>query len=284
MNNHRFKGSMVFFSGYFEQTGSGLYIAEDFELNTQTSIGAIKVYGWSAFDFQSALRGVNLYLYVDDHGKPDGNPALTNSEIFKVELDKNENGLHISKDQVNNMFLYNFTINTEESTGSPLSLQAGRYWLVAAPQLDADIFNENESNLWFWSASTSINGYEPQIIDPSENIADNEWQNFNEIIDIDGQENGIYAFAFTLYDHPLKMIRHKKSSIEIYPNPVTNYLHIDLPYSLTLQHIQLFNAEGLKIPITIEDNKINVSTLPQGLYFLRIKTAQGILNKKVIKS
>jgi hypothetical protein len=65
--------------------------------------------------------------------------------------------------------------------------------------------------------------------------------------------------------------------ISIYPNPATGTLNISLPENQKSQ-IQIFNAMGmllkeieLSLPITIRTTQINISDLPDGLYFIQLK-------------
>jgi hypothetical protein len=70
--------------------------------------------------------------------------------------------------------------------------------------------------------------------------------------------------------------------IKIYPNPVADKLTIESPQRAT---IEIFNMEGQVIKIIASNNKaiINVSTLPNGLYFVKVKTEKGIFIKKFVK-
>lgn len=72
--------------------------------------------------------------------------------------------------------------------------------------------------------------------------------------------------------------------IAVYPNPVTNELFV-------LQNIQgeieinLFDVYGKEIKTTkskMKETEIDVSGLSEGIYFLRVKTAEGALAKKII--
>jgi hypothetical protein len=76
------------------------------------------------------------------------------------------------------------------------------------------------------------------------------------------------------------------SAITIYPNPTTGELRIT-NYELQITNVEIFDVFGRKI---IED-KTNLTVLlsydltlfPAGIYFLKIKTEQGTITKKVIK-
>lgn len=72
-----------------------------------------------------------------------------------------------------------------------------------------------------------------------------------------------------------------RDGIEIYPNPANDKLHIEseqLP-----EKIQIFDLNGKVIKNSGNTNDINVTDLPQGIYFIRIKTDRGDFNRKFIK-
>ena len=81
-------------------------------------------------------------------------------------------------------------------------------------------------------------------------------------------------------------INNGKPSLVIYPNPTDGKLKIDNK-ELKIKSIEIFNTIGqplLSIPsIMSPEIEIDISHLTDGLYFLRIKTENGIITKKLIK-
>ncbi len=76
----------------------------------------------------------------------------------------------------------------------------------------------------------------------------------------------------------------KSSAMEVYPNPATNNLNILLPEEIDeLDHfvISMYNSFGQMV-LQTSSIKIDLSTLPNGLYFLNMKSEAGEFNKKVI--
>ena len=57
------------------------------------------------------------------------------------------------------------------------------------------------------------------------------------------------------------------SSVKIYPNPVTDYLQID---GIEIKKVKIYSILGNLIQANIEENRINVSHLTPGLYFVMI--------------
>ncbi len=72
-------------------------------------------------------------------------------------------------------------------------------------------------------------------------------------------------------------------AIEIYPNPVANELHIQMPANISINKITLFNNLGQKV---LESNLLNfsVSGLSSGVLFVQIETSEGTFHKKIIKN
>lgn len=78
-------------------------------------------------------------------------------------------------------------------------------------------------------------------------------------------------------------------SVNVYPNPVTNYLIVDLSRSKTMTtHINLYDMVGRQVyksSIQAGDMSliINMTQLPQGNYLLKVRSDNKAINKKIIK-
>jgi hypothetical protein len=75
------------------------------------------------------------------------------------------------------------------------------------------------------------------------------------------------------------------SSLRIYPNPVTDYLHIDNQSNIDIKQIEIISVDG-QLVRTIADYKttrINVSDLSKGIYYLRIQSEHKAIVKKFVK-
>lgn len=76
------------------------------------------------------------------------------------------------------------------------------------------------------------------------------------------------------------------SSVKIYPNPTTDYLSIDFDNKFSNSDIEIFDITGKKIlgiKSRKNEEKINMSELDRGVYFIRIKNEEFIKTKKIIK-
>lgn len=70
------------------------------------------------------------------------------------------------------------------------------------------------------------------------------------------------------------------SAVEIYPNPVSNTLHIS---ANEIESIDVMNEVGAVIFSTTETKDINMLSWENGLYIVRVKTKTGTTVQKVIK-
>lgn len=72
-------------------------------------------------------------------------------------------------------------------------------------------------------------------------------------------------------------------TIQIYPNPAREMLHIENRSNATIRSLQLFDISGRKVLFTEEKdlNTIPLGPISNGLYYLQIRTDKGILNRKV---
>ncbi len=93
--------------------------------------------------------------------------------------------------------------------------------------------------------------------------------NFNPV----GQENVFLAkLSFACQPDGLKSLTNNEDQIFIYPNPTSNKLFISSNQSdLGRSELEIINCFGQVVLKTIYIDEINISSLSQGTYFLRIK-------------
>lgn len=70
------------------------------------------------------------------------------------------------------------------------------------------------------------------------------------------------------------------NSINIYPNPVSDYLTIETNETILAYEIYHLNGQLVQKG---KDKKVNVHSLSKGNYILKVKTDQQVFNKKFIK-
>ncbi|MEC4003359.1 M1 family aminopeptidase [Flavobacterium sp. SUN052] len=74
-----------------------------------------------------------------------------------------------------------------------------------------------------------------------------------------------------------------EKAIAVYPNPVIDELHIQMPSDISIEKITVFNNLGQKV---IENKALDfsISNLSSGVLFVQIETSKGIFHKKIIKN
>lgn len=78
----------------------------------------------------------------------------------------------------------------------------------------------------------------------------------------------------------------QNENFSIYPNPAKDFITIDFNNNY-INHLSVFDIHGKEVISTDANQKehsitVNVSSLSKGIYFVQIKTNNGIVNKKII--
>jgi ligand-binding sensor domain-containing protein len=74
--------------------------------------------------------------------------------------------------------------------------------------------------------------------------------------------------------------------VKVFPNPVNNYLNVELPVEINSFWIEVLNMQGNIVKSRIianNHNKIDVSDLLAGVYIVRVQSDKGQFIKKIIK-
>jgi endonuclease I len=72
--------------------------------------------------------------------------------------------------------------------------------------------------------------------------------------------------------------------ITVYPNPAKDVLHINVNDAIIINEVSLysFNGQLIKKDKELSGNKLDITSLSKGFYFVNISTNKGVLTKKVI--
>ncbi|MDD4148583.1 MAG: PKD domain-containing protein [Bacteroidales bacterium] len=111
------------------------------------------------------------------------------------------------------------------------------------------------------------------------------WQTVNEL----------YNFSSAMSIKPISCLVDiesllAESSFEVYPNPTTGLVNIKaLDQGFDVTTIEVYDALGRKTIVNAEnygpyEYQLNMQSYPEGLYILRIKTGNYVVNKKLILS
>lgn len=72
------------------------------------------------------------------------------------------------------------------------------------------------------------------------------------------------------------------AQLRIYPNPTTGKLNIDM-HKQTIKNIEVYNITGKKLKTFQPNQPLDVSSLPSGLYILRVATDNGMVHSRFVK-
>lgn len=74
------------------------------------------------------------------------------------------------------------------------------------------------------------------------------------------------------------------ANLNVYPNPTSSILNIELKNGATIKETTIFNLVGQQVLKNTSGNtSINMSSLPKGLYILQTESNHGTFSKKIIK-
>ena len=95
----------------------------------------------------------------------------------------------------------------------------------------------------------------------------------------EGFPNHIDTITFSGSTLPAGIISIAESGINIFPNPVSQILNISCK---NFSSAELFSADGRKV-LRIQNSTVDVSALPDGIYFLQIISGSKTFTSKIIK-
>src|SRR5690606_13123171 len=141
------------------------------------------------------------------------------------------------------------------------------------------------SAYWEWFFSNDINLSDAKIIDPA------DFYGFGltfwfPISSVPGGNPSGKALAFTIMGDnnaavagidPLKQV-------SLFPNPVSDKLEIQVPASIELKSVAVYDLMGKRFDFNPGTHKVlDFSKIATGVYILEIETNMGNLTKKLIK-
>lgn len=265
-------------SSHFELAGWGMYAADDFKFETESTINSILFYGsQSEQDGAEYINSVDLYFYEDEDNSPAGNPAEEGSEILKLEIDYNSDFVTVEPGV--DSFLGNkvYTIDLEGYFGEGITLDSGPYWLSIVFNLNLE---ENDFNIrWLWSDSEADNMNPPKLISPNPDgdLFIPEWTPISQI------GFPMTSMAFTLFgeDGQLGTSDLDHAALSVYPNPAVEVLYVKGVDAI--ENVAVYSVTGQLQNTLFKNDEVNVSGLASGMYIVHIKTADGTVEKKFIK-
>lgn len=109
---------------------------------------------------------------------------------------------------------------------------------------------------------------------------------YNMVSDTDGltltMDNPIFGRAI-FKNYSLKTTDFELDPVAIYPNPSSSKIFINYN-QLMILNIEIINSFGQKVQeVNDHFESVDISDLSAGIYILKIKTARGFVNKRIVK-
>lgn len=68
---------------------------------------------------------------------------------------------------------------------------------------------------------------------------------------------------------------NKTATLKIYPNPVSDFLNVQIDNSERIDQLRIFNSFGSLLMVVSKENRIDVSHLPHGMYLVEVVFSNG---------
>lgn len=204
----------------------------------------------------NGIASVDVKYYDDANGIPG---AVIGSEVDLVPTTQAVIGSNFGFD-VNEIVVdvtpFQFTGQTNAFT---------RYWI------ELSVTDGGTTPNVFWVATSSSAVGEPII------QFNTFWSFPNTALD------GVYIWAGDC-GPLLGVLESLENLISIYPNPTTDSVTIDLPSSIEVLDLELYDVLGNDMNAVFEGGTVDMNALSRGVYLMRIVTSDGSLVKKIIKN
>ncbi|SFN45283.1 Por secretion system C-terminal sorting domain-containing protein [Bizionia echini] len=73
------------------------------------------------------------------------------------------------------------------------------------------------------------------------------------------------------------------SDITLHPNPTSHIIYLKKPENLQIQQVKIYNALGQLLETNVWTSHIDISRFATGILFVKFETANGLINKTVLK-
>ena len=194
----------------------------------------------------------------------------------------------------NNYLLASYELIVADES-CPLSSNAEILSYSIPNQVNSEIFAENDSihvtmpygtNVSELVAEFTLSEYADAIIGTTEQISEstpNDWT-VNPVIYTVTSLNGTTRNWSVYVDIAAGVRNNTFSNIILYPNPTTGKFYMDIEKSgIDINKVEILNIEGkiVKLYNKSEINKINISNIEPGIYFIKIFFNNNVITRKI---
>ncbi len=204
----------------------------------------------------NGIASVDVTYYDDTNGIPG---AVIGSELGLMPTSQNVIGSN-----------FGFDVNEIVVDVTPFQFvgQVGaytRYWI------ELSVTDGDTTPNVFWVATSSSAVGEPIV----------QYTTFWDFPNAD--LDGVYIWSGDC-DPLLSVNESIEKLVSIYPNPTSDQLTINLPVTIELKNVALYDVLGNNMGVVYSGKSLNLMALTRGVYLLSIETSEGSLVKKVIKN
>lgn len=186
--------------------------------------------------------------------------------------------------------LWSYISNTK-STGEQITINNDYVFLGSSNYID-------EPSYLYYANITMLNKNNGIFLS-SHDIQTNE---FDKVTKLHTNQDTVYVASYSfepgadneyinvtkiLVDNIVKTTDIYNSEIGLNPNPTSNYFFLSIPDLSEIDELSIFNVSGQKMlsfPIYSNNQKIDISSLASGVYFVQLLAGNTALNKKIVVS
>lgn len=159
------------------------------------------------------------------------------------------------------------------------NFKGDKYAQVIGRSDELDRFKDSiYSNVFTQAKTLGIRYIEPWPYEFQHNTNDSLFQDFNIWADANFSPTDTCSYLTTTTNPTLL-----NNELVIYPNPTNGSLNIKIDFPYKELKITIFNLRGQKILTANNRTELEISHFPKGLYFIKLKIDNEIIDKKIIK-
>jgi hypothetical protein len=142
---------------------------------------------------------------------------------------------------------------------------------------------QNNSYITHTSSGNTLTGWQFQWTAPATSQGNLKLYYAINLANGNGQSTGDYVVNghFDIPEQSNAIHQLNENDIKIYPNPATDFIKVKNIKSI--KNLQITDVKGSTYPVQIQNNQINISFLPSGIYFLHIQNEDVSIKKQFIK-
>ena len=247
----------VFENGLQSSSEHTQVVANDFIVSAGNSF----VLSEMIFNFITSddITLVDVAYYMDDGGVPGTKIGMQDDIIPVSSIDIGDFGLIVMR----------VTLDVDDFTFTALNNTDTPFWISIV------CTNASGDDLSFWEITTATQESNPSAIN-DDNMG---WELYDHG---DGSVwDGVYEF---IGDCILETEENFVTELELYPNPVKNFVTVNLSNSEILKSVVIYNISGKRKKVSFIGATIDLSEVASGFYILEVVVNEVIYRHNIIKS